>query len=572
MKLAFVRSWGCDLPRSAEGFDSVVLSRDPSVVYVLGNIGGAGLLRSIDSVSGQQLRDSVHPLFLKRGGRVVASCVTPDNAVLVAVSIREGARIVSIALDTRETRGVIDLPWVPRTVEHAPNERLLVDQGVWIDLKTGSIGDRDTPRWCSPDKPHEVVETDLQRRGDPHVRLTFTIGQEAPWSTNAVRFRGTSGVFSPDGAYFWRLGGEPEGGFDNAQDRWETSTGKREPRAYLPFECDYVAVRADGADPLVCRGDGRLVDESSVASAVQAGARWSPVAPCVSPDGARFAYIREGVVHEIDLRSGQSVSRGGHSGAVASVALSPRGDRLAVGGNDGDITYWDVDTGEQRWRLEGGAGAVVRVHLSPDARLLHAVIESIDRMGLVFLRSWDLTQGSEITQEPLCFKRDNRVWWSPDGASAVIDAHPPMWVDLHRGRSRRFTHRDIAGSKPARAEGPRIYTQALFSSDGATVQLFCPIGRRYYKTDVDAHTGEILKNVETRGNEAFPQASETPLRTADWTAVSNEPTGVTLTAKGGRTASFATSSRVSALCASDDGERIAAAMTDGGIMVWKVIP
>jgi Tol biopolymer transport system component len=140
-----------------------------------------------------------------------------------------------------------------------------------------------------------------------------------------------------------------------------------------------------------------------------------------SRDGRRLAYPGKGHVFVWDTDSGQAVAEVGPVKAVASVALSPDGTRLAVGANypDNSVRLWDVATGQMTAELAGHKNRVTFLSFSPDGRRLASA--SQDQTA----RLWDATAGKLIANLTGHTGDVPRVFFSPDGkllASASNDA------------------------------------------------------------------------------------------------------------------------------------------------------
>lgn len=87
-----------------------------------------------------------------------------------------------------------------------------------------------------------------------------------------------------------------------------------------------------------------------------------------------------------------SATMPGHSDAVLFVSFSPDGKRLASGGGDCTIRFWDLGTQTPRFQCQGHSGWVLAIAWSPDA----CMVASGDRNGGIFL--WDPKTGNKLGQ------------------------------------------------------------------------------------------------------------------------------------------------------------------------------
>lgn len=121
--------------------------------------------------------------------------------------------------------------------------------------------------------------------------------------------------------------------------------------------------------------------------------------------------------------------------AVRSMAFSPDGRRLAVGGDN--ITLWDIESGAELRTLEWNLGSITSVAFSPDGRRLAAA--NGDRGWLIMIKLWDLESGECLRT----FVGHNggvfSIAISPDGrrlASGSTDQSVKLW-DLASGAELR---------------------------------------------------------------------------------------------------------------------------------------
>ncbi len=145
-------------------------------------------------------------------------------------------------------------------------------------------------------------------------------------------------------------------------------------------------------------------------------------APAWSPNGLHIATpgrpaIVWSSVNGVVIRSFD----GAHEGAVLDVDFSPDGHMIALAGDDGDVTVWDVSTGSQQHRRSGHTAGAYRVLFSPDDSWRLA---SVGWDGTVCIWAWEAAEPLRLVS------RDGivRLAWSPDGSRlATTGAEVVIW-------------------------------------------------------------------------------------------------------------------------------------------------
>jgi WD40 repeat protein len=152
--------------------------------------------------------------------------------------------------------------------------------------------------------------------------------------------------------------------------------------------------------------------------AIPPDARWRGAASLAfSPEGDLLAVGgRDGVVRLIDLVGGKPmILLHGHTDAAACVAFSPDGSTLASGGRGKDRTLrlWDVATGQEGAVAASPSGAVLSVCFSPDGQTVAAGCDG--GVG----RLWDAASGMEIATVPGHKRPICGVAFSADGQTLM---------------------------------------------------------------------------------------------------------------------------------------------------------
>jgi WD40 repeat protein len=358
---------------------------------------------------------------------VAAIAFSPDGRLVASAS---GQVIVFWEVDTGDPAG--SLTWPAHAVEclaFSPDGRTLASGGndgtvrLW-DLMTGKSPVR------LEGHPREVYAVAFS----PDGALLATAGRGGPtflWDAATGKLvrplesgSAYSLAFSPDG-WFLVAGG------DARVHVWKVATGKETGQLWgYRGAVHCLDFSADG-DLLASASWGGAVREWATATGQVDGSfevvpnSWSDAA--FSPDHQTLAAVDK--ITGIDLRvtvTGEqmySVPLEWLQNAC-SVAFSPDGTILAIGGADGLLHLWDVGGQKFLSHFGGHEGAVCRVLFSPDGKTLASAGE--DRT----VRLWELATGKQRRKFEGHRARIAALAFSPDGtriASGSWDSTAVMW-------------------------------------------------------------------------------------------------------------------------------------------------
>ncbi len=223
---------------------------------------------------------------------------------------------------------------------------------------------------------------------------------------------------------------------------WDLDTGEQRAGFTGLPDVSALAFSPDGRRVAVGGADGKhapdvlLWDLASNSSqplppqAIPQGNKWRGAASLAfSPDGGLLAVGgRDGVVRLIDLAGGKEmVLLKGHTDAVACVAFSPDGGTLASGGKgkDRSVRLWDVTGRREEAALPSPSGAVFCVCFSPDGQTVAAGCDG--GVG----RLWDAVGGVEKAAVQGHKRPVLRVAFSADGRTletAGRDGMVKFWM------------------------------------------------------------------------------------------------------------------------------------------------
>ncbi|GAB1542532.1 hypothetical protein NUACC21_52060 [Scytonema sp. NUACC21] len=148
----------------------------------------------------------------------------------------------------------------------------------------------------------------------------------------------------------------------------------------------------------------------------------------------------------------------GYAGSVHSVAISPDGRTVASGNGDNTIKLWNPLTKKEIRTLYGHSSSVESIAISPDSKIL--ATGSFD--GIIKL--WELSTGKEITTLREHSSTVRSVAFSPDGqtlASGSEDGTVKLW-DI---KNKQVTRILVGHTEPIRSVAISPISSE-FSSDG----------------------------------------------------------------------------------------------------------
>ena len=241
-----------------------------------------------------------------------------------------------------------------------------------------------------------------------------------------------------------------------------------------------VGARHDGTGACSCKvtdADGRLLHEGCPVVAHTSQVRKVALSPC----GNRIATGGlDSTVILWDARTGAAEHLLGHSQEITSISFSAKGEWLASGSRDGSIRVWDVPTGVLSRTIQEPHKTLkitmVSLHFSPTKK---CTLFSIESAGTI--RMWDIDSG----------ERKGGMFGgafatcSPDGRT-IATANAPGGRDLQLidAESESFRFRMVGHTREVQS--------ACFSQDGSRLASGSSDGTCKVW---DSSTGALLRTI-----------------------------------------------------------------------------
>jgi WD40 repeat protein/DNA-binding SARP family transcriptional activator len=295
----------------------------------------------------------------------------------------------------------------------------------------------------------------------------------------------------------------------------------------------------------------------------------------ISPQGDRLLLgLEDGRLVLWEYNGDRVQILAGHSAKITSAAFSPDGRRALSGGEDRQVIYWELATGREILRLGGAAlahsGVVRCVDFSPDGRLALSgglAGDMITNPGELFL--WDLGSGQQIQRFEGHLNGVVDAHFTPDGRKALSSSGDQELLIEGETTEGQTTSNDLilwdvtTGEIQSRYEGLShdVYDVAI-SSDGSQALLAA-----YYDNVIsilDLDKGEVTGVLDAHQNAvrsvAYLPGGQRAISASDdaslivWDLISQTPLAILQAGESSQTALGVLPDGRSALSATGAGE------------------
>jgi eukaryotic-like serine/threonine-protein kinase len=300
----------------------------------------------------------------------------------------------------------------------------------------------------------------------------------------------------------------------------------------------YFAKASDLSDSLLTPQGRQLVDPFLMS--------WRGLNVRNDPRAWEWYYLQSPPAHEL-------LTLRGHRVDVCTVDVSPDGKRIASGGFDDSIRFWDAETGKQVMSIPAALRGVLSLKFSPDGR---RIAESSTDHNV---RVWDVALGLNL----LTMRQTNvyALAWSSDGArlASTSSGEPIRIWDAGSGKLLvKFSQGVYPAACAWSPDGSRVVGSTGNDNVRSVSIWHASTGKRLAEFGVKA---------PSIGNVAWsPDGRQIACASLHGViVVIDSDTGQELAVLDGRggTSSF------TPLAWSPDGSRLAAGDDDGRVMVWS---
>jgi WD40 repeat protein len=278
-------------------------------------------------------------------------------------------------------------------------------------------------------------------------------------------------ALSPDGSRLASGGGNPGSSQNNEIRLWDTATGKE--LLQLDDDNERLSSLPDAIYSLEFSADGKTlgsggayvvrlwdIERRKVVQRLEKCSydiAFSPVAK---------SFVAPGEFGVYDLESGeQRFKLSGEVGVYGCVDYSHDGKLIASGNMAGYVQLWNAETGKEVVLRSGHEGGVRSVAISPDG----TVAASVSRQDST-IRVWGLASGNQLVKIPVTWRGPD-VWWSEEGSHVMFAPYGRELVSWTYDSTIRYWKPDNSESRTLQV-GKTSATAMACSQDGTLVAAF----------------------------------------------------------------------------------------------------